>query len=58
MLGLTRSTVKLMPRTEVWHQLFAEQAAKVRDSIGEYALAIEHAGKAAFIEGGLEAARM
>jgi GrpB-like predicted nucleotidyltransferase (UPF0157 family) len=47
MLGLHRDTVKLMPHTEVWHQLFAEEEARLRDAIGGYALAIEHVGSTA-----------
>jgi GrpB-like predicted nucleotidyltransferase (UPF0157 family) len=47
MLGLHRGTVKLTPHSEVWHQLFAEEAARLRDAVGEHVLAIEHVGSTA-----------
>jgi GrpB-like predicted nucleotidyltransferase (UPF0157 family) len=47
MLGLPQGTVKLMPHTELWHQLFAEEEARLRDAISEYTLAIEHVGSTA-----------
>jgi len=47
MLGLQRSTVKVIPHNELWHQLFAEEQARLRDAIGGYTLAIEHVGSTA-----------
>ena len=47
MLGLHRGTVTLMPHTEVWHQLFADEEARLRDALAGYALAIEHVGSTA-----------
>ena len=44
MLGLPKGIVKLEPHTEQWQQLFAEEAARVREVVGEYILAIEHVG--------------
>jgi GrpB-like predicted nucleotidyltransferase (UPF0157 family) len=47
MLGLERGTVRLMPHTERWHDLFAEEEGRLRVALGEYALAIEHVGSTA-----------
>ena len=47
MLGLHRGSVRLTPHTELWHQLFAEEEAKLRDAIGAYTLSIEHIGSTA-----------
>lgn len=47
MLSLDQDTVKLMAHTEVWHQFFAEEEARLRNSISAYALAIEHVGSTA-----------
>jgi len=47
MIGLEKGTVKLMPHKELWHQLFAEEAARLRDAIGEHVVAIEHVGSTA-----------
>jgi GrpB-like predicted nucleotidyltransferase (UPF0157 family) len=47
MLALHQGTVKLMPHTELWHQLFAEEQARLQDAIGGYTLAIEHVGSTA-----------
>jgi GrpB-like predicted nucleotidyltransferase (UPF0157 family) len=44
MLGLPKGTVKLEPHAEQWHQLFAEEAARLRKVIGDYVVAIEHIG--------------
>ncbi len=44
MLGLPKGTVKLEPHTELWRQLFAEEAARIREAGGEYVTAIEHVG--------------
>lgn len=47
MLGLLQGTVKLRPHDEAWHQLFAEEATRLRNAMGGYALAIEHVGSTA-----------
>ncbi|MCM3902740.1 MAG: GrpB family protein [Pyrinomonadaceae bacterium] len=47
MLGLRKGTVRLMPHVEVWHQLFAQEEARLRDAIGEQVVAIEHVGSTA-----------
>lgn len=44
MLGLPKGTVKLEPHSEQWHQLFAEEEARLRKVIGDYVIAIEHIG--------------
>ena len=44
MLGLPKGMVKLMPHSEVWHQLFAEEDARLRDAVGEHLVAVEHVG--------------
>lgn len=36
--------VKLAPHSEVWHQLFAEEDARLRDAVGEHLVAVEHVG--------------
>jgi GrpB-like predicted nucleotidyltransferase (UPF0157 family) len=50
MLGLPKVTVKLEPHTELWQQLFADEAARIREVVGEHVLAIEHVGSTS-IEG-------
>src|SRR5918992_128153 len=47
MLGLERGTVRLVPHTERWHDLFAEEERRLRVAFGDYALAIEHVGSTA-----------
>ena len=47
MLGLQKGTVKLVPHMELWHQLFAEEEARLREAIGEHVAAIEHVGSTA-----------
>jgi GrpB-like predicted nucleotidyltransferase (UPF0157 family) len=47
MIGLEKGTVKLTPHNELWHQLFAEEEARLRDAIGEHVVAIEHVGSTA-----------
>lgn len=47
MLGLQKGIVKLAPHTELWHQLFAEEEARLREAIGEHVVAIEHIGSTA-----------
>ncbi len=44
MLGLEKKTVKLLPHNEQWHELFAEEKARLETAIGEFVLAIEHVG--------------
>lgn len=44
MLGLPKGTVKLEAHIKQWRQLFAEEAARIRDAVGENILAIEHIG--------------
>lgn len=44
MLGLPKRIVKLEPHTEIWRQLFAAEAARIRQAVGEYVTAIEHVG--------------
>ncbi|HEY9403404.1 MAG TPA: GrpB family protein [Pyrinomonadaceae bacterium] len=47
MLGLQKGTVNLTPHRELWHQLFAEEEARLREAIGEHVIAIEHIGSTA-----------
>ena len=44
MLGLPKGTVKLEPHTKLWRRMFAKEAARIREAVGEYVLAIEHVG--------------
>jgi GrpB-like predicted nucleotidyltransferase (UPF0157 family) len=44
MLGLPIGTVILVSHSELWHQLFAEEDARIRGAVGEHILAIEHVG--------------
>jgi GrpB-like predicted nucleotidyltransferase (UPF0157 family) len=44
MLGLKQGVVELVPHNEQWHQIFAEEAARLRNVIGEFVAAIEHVG--------------
>lgn len=44
MLGLKKGAVKLLPHNEEWHQLFAEEKARLQKAVGENVLAIEHVG--------------
>ena len=44
MLGLKKGIVKLVPHEEEWHQLFADEKARLQDVVGEIILAIEHIG--------------
>jgi len=44
MLGLPKGIVRLEPHTERWQRLFAEEAVRVRETVGEYVAAIEHIG--------------
>ena len=47
MLGLERGVVRLAPHAERWHDLFAEEAGRLRAAVGVYALAVEHVGSTA-----------
>lgn len=47
MLGLPKGTVKLEPHSEQWHQLFAEEKARLFQAVGDYVTAIEHVGSTA-----------
>src|SRR4030095_6633043 len=46
-IGLQKGTVKLAPHTELWHQLFAEEEARLVEVLGEGVVAIEHVGSTA-----------
>lgn len=46
-LGLERGVVRLAPHNERWHDLFADEAGRLRAAIGEYVLAVEHVGSTA-----------
>jgi len=47
MLGMPRGTVALVPYSEDWPGLFREEADRLREALGEAALAIEHVGSTA-----------
>lgn len=47
MLGLRKGTVRLVPHAEVWHQLFAQEEARLRDALGGLAVSVEHVGSTA-----------
>jgi GrpB-like predicted nucleotidyltransferase (UPF0157 family) len=44
MLGLEKGFVKLLPHDEEWHQLFAEEKARIQDAIGAFIVGNEHVG--------------
>ncbi len=44
MLGLQKGTVKIELHSEYWHQLFAEEAARISEAICEITASIEHIG--------------
>jgi GrpB-like predicted nucleotidyltransferase (UPF0157 family) len=44
MLGLKKGIVELLSHVEQWHQLFADEAARLRAVVGEHLVAIEHVG--------------
>ncbi|MBA4124973.1 MAG: GrpB family protein [Acidobacteria bacterium] len=44
MLDLPKRTVKLEPHSEQWLQLFTDEAARIRETIGEVSASIEHIG--------------
>ena len=44
MLGLEKGFVKLLLHDEQWHELFAEEKARLQEAIGDFVLAIEHIG--------------
>src|SRR5918997_6226716 len=47
MLGLQKGTVRLVPHAEVWHQLFAQEEARLRAALGGLVAAVEHVGSTA-----------
>jgi GrpB-like predicted nucleotidyltransferase (UPF0157 family) len=44
MLGLEKGSVELLPHNEKWHELFAEEKARLENSIGAFIVGIEHIG--------------
>jgi GrpB-like predicted nucleotidyltransferase (UPF0157 family) len=44
MLGLEKGLVKLLPHDERWHDLFAEEKARLLEAVGEMVEAVEHVG--------------
>ena len=44
MLGLKKGIVELVPHNEWWHQLFAEEKARMQNAFGENIVAVEHIG--------------
>ena len=50
MIGLKRGAVRLVPYQPAWKELFREEAARLRQALGDRALFIEHVGSTA-IEG-------
>lgn len=46
-LGLEQEINRLVDPNPLWPQAFAEEAARIRDALGEKALAIEHYGSTA-----------
>ncbi len=44
MIGLESGVVRLVPYTEVWAQLFAEEKARLESALGDAVLAIQHVG--------------
>ena len=44
MLGLEKGFVKLQPHNEQWHQLFAEEKARLQNVIGAFIVDIQHIG--------------
>lgn len=44
MLGLEKGFVKILPHNEQWHQLFAEEKARLQNVIGQFVVSIEHVG--------------
>ncbi len=38
MLGLERGTVRLVPHAELWHRLFAQERAGLREATGDKAV--------------------
>lgn len=47
MLGVTRGTVVLSPHSEEWHQLFLEEAFRIRKAGDDHFIGIEHIGSTA-----------
>ena len=56
MIGLPKGTVKLESHSEQWLQLFAKEAARIREAIGEVIASIEHIGSTSI--GGLRRNRL
>jgi GrpB-like predicted nucleotidyltransferase (UPF0157 family) len=44
MLGLEKGFVKLVPHDEQWHQLFAEEKARIQNVVDGFVIGIEHVG--------------
>lgn len=53
MLGLDRKSIELVPHQAEWTSLFETEAGLLRETLGNYAVAIEHIGSTAV--SGLEA---
>jgi GrpB-like predicted nucleotidyltransferase (UPF0157 family) len=47
MLGLDRKSVELVPHQAEWKSLFESEASLLRETLGNYAVAIEHIGSTA-----------
>ncbi|HEX8283194.1 MAG TPA: GrpB family protein [Pyrinomonadaceae bacterium] len=47
MLGLRKGTVRLVPHAEAWHQMFDQEAGRIRAAVGGLAAAVEHVGSTA-----------
>lgn len=43
-LGLDRTVVRVVPYQAAWAELFAREAARLREALGERVLAVEHVG--------------
>ncbi|MCX5973389.1 MAG: GrpB family protein [Coprothermobacterota bacterium] len=44
MIGLERSTVRLIPYTKEWERLFEEENSRLQAVVGKYVLDIQHVG--------------
>lgn len=44
MLGLEKKTVELRSHTEEWHELFAQEKARLQAAVSEFVESIEHIG--------------
>ncbi|MDQ3281472.1 MAG: GrpB family protein [Acidobacteriota bacterium] len=47
MLGLQKGAVALLPHSELWHALFADEKERLDAAIGDEVVAIEHIGSTA-----------